>query len=131
MTRRDARPTSIRPYLIRALLDWIEDNGHTPYLVVDCALPEVNVPSEYATDGKLVLNVAPTAVRNLEVGNSEIHVDCRFRGRPVHIGVPTHSVVAVYARESGMGMTFETEVGDKEPPPSPPRSKAPNLKLVK
>lgn len=131
MKRRDVQLTSVRPYLIRALLDWIEDNGHTPYLVVDCELPGVDVPSEHATDGKLVLNVSANATRNLDVGNAEVHVDCRFRGRPIHIGVPTYSVVAVYGRESGMGMTFESETSDKEPPPSPPPAKVPKLKLVK
>ena len=132
MTQKEAQLTSVRPYLIRAVLEWIADNDHTPYIVVDCSAPGVNVPGEYATDGKLVLNVSPSATRNLNVGNAEIHVDCRFRGRPIHVGVPTRSVTAVYSRESGIGMTFDNDSSDKDdPPPSPPKSKAPTLKLVK
>ena len=119
----------IRPYLIRAMIDWIVDSGNTPHLVVDCAVQGVNVPAEYATDGKLVLNVSPYATRNLDV-DDEVHVDCRFRGQSVHIGVPVGSIVAVYAKETQMGMTFDPEDAETEPPPSP-RPKAPSLKLVK
>ena len=119
----------IRPYLIRAMIDWIVDSEDTPHLVVDCGVQGVNVPAEYATDGKLVLNVSANATRNLQV-DTEVHVDCRFRGQSVHIGVPVGSIVAVYAKESRMGMTFDPEDAETEPPPSP-RPKAPSLKLVK
>lgn len=119
----------IRPYLIRAMIDWIVDSGNTPHLVVACGVQGVNVPAEYATDGKLVLNVSPNATRNLSV-DTEVHVDCRFRGQSAHIGVPVGSIVAVYAKESRMGMTFDPEDAETHPPPSP-RPKAPSLKLVK
>lgn len=118
----------IRPYLIRAMVDWIEDSGHTPHLVVDCSVPGVDVPAEYAADGKLVLNVSASATRNLSV-DAEVHVDCRFQGRSVHIGVPVGSVVAVYSKESSEGMTFDP--ANTEAQATPPRPKAPSLKLVK
>lgn len=124
----------IRPYLVRALIDWIVDNGHTPYIVVDCETEGVDLPAEYAVDGKLVLNVSAAATRNLFVGEDEVRVDCRFRGRPVHVAAPIGAVVAVYAKESGMGMAFDAE---PTPPPSPGRPSpgavrgGPKLKLVK
>ena len=77
-----------------------------------------------------MLNVSANATRNLSVGD-EVHVDCRFRGRSVHIGVPVGSIVAVYARETQMGMTFDPEATDDQPAPPPSRPKAPSLKLVK
>lgn len=122
----------IRPYLVRALIDWIVDNDHTPYIVVDCEAEGVDLPAEYAVDGKLVLNVSASATRNLFVGDDEVRVDCRFRGRPVHVAAPIGAVVAVYAKESGMGMAFEAE---STPPSDPPSRGAagggPKLKLVK
>jgi len=41
----DAGPamTSHRPYLLRALNDWIADNGMTPHLLVDATRPGVQV----------------------------------------------------------------------------------------
>lgn len=122
----------IRPYLVRALIDWIVDNDHTPYIVVDCEAEGVDLPAEYAVDGKLVLNVSAAATRNLFVGDDEVRVDCRFRGRPVHVAAPIGTVVAVYAKESGMGMAFDAE---STPPSDPPSRGAtgggPKLKLVK
>ena len=120
----------IRPYLIRAMVEWIEDSGNTPHFIVDCAVAGTDMAAEYATDGKLVLNVSANATRNLRVGD-EVHMDCRFRGRSVHIGVPVGSIVAVYARETQMGMTFDPEATDDQPAPPPSRPKAPSLKLVK
>ena len=110
--------TSVRPYLVRAVIDWVVDNNQTPYVAIDCAAPGVDVPLDRTKDGKLVLNVSATATRNLDIGNETLNVDCRFGGRPVHIRAPVGAIVAVYARESGMGMAFETEVRDGESPAS-------------
>ncbi|MDQ3797408.1 MAG: ClpXP protease specificity-enhancing factor SspB, partial [Pseudomonadota bacterium] len=60
--------TSSRPYLIRAIYQWIVDNGATPYLLVDAANDEVQVPRQYEQDGKIVLNISPTAVYGLTLG---------------------------------------------------------------
>ena len=124
---------SVRPYLIRALIDWIVDNECTPYMAISCAAPGVDVPAEYATDDKLVLNISATATRGFSIAEERVDVDCRFRGQPVHISVPVGAVVAVYARENGMGMAFEVET---QTPPSPPKASGPKpggaqLKLVK
>lgn len=125
----------IRPYLMRALIDWIVDNDHTPYIVVDCEAEGVDLPPQYAVDGKLVLNVSAAATRNLFIGEDEVSVDCRFRGRPMHVAAPIGAVLAVYAKESGMGMAFDAESTPHPPAPGPPsRDSAgggPKLKLVK
>ena len=89
---------SVRPYLIRALIDWIVDNECTPYMAISCTAPGVDVPAEYATDDKLVLNISATATRGFSIAEERVDVDCRFRGQPVHISVPVGAVVAVYAR---------------------------------
>lgn len=122
---------SVRPYLIRALIDWIVDNGCTPYIAIACDAPGVDVPAEYATDGKLVLNISATATRNFSMEEGRVAVDCRFRGKPIHISVPIGSVVAVYARESGMGMAFDIETEAPPPKASPPKPDGPKLRLVK
>ena len=114
--------------LIRALIDWIVDHGCTPHVAIDCGASGVQVPLDRAVDGKLVLNVSASATRNLDLGDDTLSVDCRFGGRPVHVSVPVGAVLAVYARETGMGMAFEVQSGGGEPPPSKSR---PKLTLVK
>ena len=123
----------IRPYHVRALIDWIVDNGHTPYIVIDCGPDGANLPAEYAVDGKLVLNISAAATRNLLVADDEVSVDCRFRGRPIHIAAPIGAVLAVYAKESGMGMAFDPESDPQPPSPRRPETapSGPKLKLVK
>lgn len=128
--------TSSRPYLIRAIYEWLVDNDLTPYLMIDAMVPHVEVPEKYIEDGKIILNVAPVAVRELSMTNTEIQFDARFSGISYHIYVPIRSVMAIYAFENGRGMVFsEEDDGDlppEGPPGHPPRSKGkPNLKVVK
>lgn len=108
--------TSSRPYLVRALYEWIVDNGLTPYLLVDCATEGLAAPVEYAEDGKLVLNVAPRAVRDLQMGNDGVGFNARFGGAALDVWLPTSSLLAIYARENGQGMLF-TDTDDNDPPP--------------
>ena len=126
--------TSSRPYLIRALYEWILDNGMTPYLLVDVADEAVVVPTQYVENGRIVLNVNPSAVQNLHMGNDLVELDARFSGQPMHVSVPIMSVIAIYARENGKGMVFtEEDGGGDEPPPSPDKdeTKKPALRVVK
>ncbi|KAB8306810.1 ClpXP protease specificity-enhancing factor [Erwinia endophytica] len=101
--------TARRPYLLRAFYDWLLDNQLTPHLVVDINLPGVMVPLEYARDGQIVLNIAPRAVGNLELGNDEVTFNARFGGVPRQVRVPLAAVMAIYARENGAGTMFEPE----------------------
>ena len=126
--------TPSRPYLIRALYEWILDNGMTPYVLVDVANEEVIVPQQYVENGRIVLNVNPSAVQNLQLGNELLELDARFSGQPMHVSVPVMSVIAIYARENGKGMVFtEEDGGGDEPPPEPEKeeTKRPALRVVK
>ena len=134
--------TSSRPYMIRALYDWIVDNGCTPYLLVDSHCEGVEVPQQYVNkDGQIVLNIAPTAVVSLSIEQESISFGARFGGIPTDIFVPCSGVLGIYARENGQGMIFEPEIeGDPEPtPPGAPEPdsrfkkepKKPSLKVVK
>jgi len=111
--------TSSRPYLVRALYEWILDNGLTPYLLVDATVPGAVVPQDFVQDGKIVLNISPSAVRGLDLGNDQIRFNARFRGVAQDVFVPIGAVLAIYARENGHGMVFAEE-GDTTPPPSGP-----------
>lgn len=108
--------TSSRPYLIRALYDWIVDNGLTPYLLVDAEHAELQAPLEYVDNGRLVLNISPRAVRDLDLGMEAVFFNGRFGGEPRDVWVPTPAVSAIYARENGQGMLFSDS--DDAPPPS-------------
>jgi stringent starvation protein B len=127
--------TPSRPYLIRALYEWIIDNGHTPYILVNAENEEVVVPQQFVEGGKIVLNITPSAVQNLELGNQFVELDARFSGTPMHVCVPVPSVLAIYARENGKGMVFTDEDGGDEPPPDnsagEDKSKRPQLRVVK
>ena len=125
---------SSRPYIIRALYEWIVDNGCTPYLLVDANLEEVQVPTEYVENGKIVLNVSPSAVRELSFGNEDISFSARFGGTSRVLYFPVTAVLAVYARENGKGMMFSDDDGMQPPPepaPASPSTKKPSLKVVK
>ncbi|KLN67092.1 MULTISPECIES: ClpXP protease specificity-enhancing factor [Vibrio] len=104
-----ANMTPRRPYMLRAFYDWLVDNDLTPHLVVAAELPGVRVPLEFVQDGQIILNIAPRAVGNLELGNEAITFNARFSGRPQSIIVPLYAVQAIYARENGAGTMFEPE----------------------
>ncbi|HWT16499.1 MAG TPA: ClpXP protease specificity-enhancing factor [Patescibacteria group bacterium] len=137
MTATD-KMTSNRPYLVRAMYDWICDNGLTPYLLVDARQNGVRVPRHAVKDGQIVLNVAVRAVSDLELGNDRIHFHARFGGVSQQVDVPVLAVLAIYAQENGQGMMFPVEAGDDAPPPSDepvaedkPVRKGPGLRIVK
>lgn len=103
--------TPRRPYMLRAFYDWLLNNDLTPHLVVDATLPGVRVPMEFVQDGQIILNVAPRAVGNLELGDDEVRFNARFSGKPHTVIVPLYAVQAIYARENGAGTMFEPEKG--------------------
>ena len=105
---------SRRPYLLRAMHEWISDSGHTPHLVVDAGVTGVDVPRQFVKDGKIVLNVSWSATAQLKLGNDEITFSGRFGGASMMVFVPVNAVLAIYARETGQGMIFS----DDEPAPS-------------
>jgi stringent starvation protein B len=101
--------TPRRPYMLRAFYEWLVDNELTPHLVVDATLNGVRVPTEFIQDGQIILNVAPRAVGNLELGNDCVSFNARFGGKPHSVLVPIYAVQAIYARENGAGTMFEQE----------------------
>ena len=135
---------SRRPYLLRAMHEWMSDSGFTPHAIVDAGRPGVEVPKSYIKDGKIVLNLSWSATQHLALGNEWIEFDARFGGVAQHVRVPVHAVLGVYARETGEGMVFSD--GEGEPPPQetgpgrssagggegkPPGKKRPKLEVVK
>ena len=99
---------STKPYLLRALYEWCVDNGYTPHLAVKVD-SRSQVPSEYVRNGEITLNVSPSAVHKLQMGNELIEFSARFAGVARQISVPVSGVYALYARETGHGMTFEVD----------------------
>lgn len=109
--------TSSRPYLLRALYEWILDNDCTPYIVVNAWLDDVMVPQEYVKDGQIVLNISPVAVQGLVMTNEAVEFNGRFGGIPTPVRVPVAAVMGIYARENGQGMVFDTGAPDPDSPP--------------
>ncbi len=139
--------TSSRPYLIRAIYQWIVDNGVTPHMLVAADYPGTIVPREFVEESRIVLNIHPDAVRDLHMGDEYIMFSGRFAGAPMSLEIPVPAVMALYARENGQGMVFEETLpvpdpsspddspetnnpGDS-PAPRPKKSSRPALKVVK
>ena len=101
-----------RPYLLRALYEWILDSDEVPNILVDTEVAGVIVPTEYVQDGQIVLNISPTAVKDLSLGNDYVMCFGRFSGRNFEIVLPIESIRAIYCRDSGQGLAFEDEAFD-------------------
>lgn len=114
--------TSKKPYLIRAIYDWIVDNGLTPYILVNADYPGVQVPKAHVNEGKIVLNISPQACRGLHLENDRIVFTARFSGQTVQIFVIPAAVIAIYAKENGQGMEFGIEAAETSAPPLPAAS---------
>jgi stringent starvation protein B len=141
---------SRRPYLLRAIHEWICDSDCTPHIVVDAGMTGVDVPRQYVRDGKIILNVSWNATAQLKIGNDELSFSGRFGGASMIVRVPVDAVLAIYARETGQGMIFADEEAGSAPqasaaatqegmapesaptePPPKPAGPRPKLKVVK
>ena len=140
---------STKPYLLRAIWEWCNDNAFTPYIAVQVD-SRTNVPREFVRDGQIVLNLGPEATNKLHIGNELIEFQARFGGVARQLSVPVAQVAAIYARENGAGMAFEVgddgglaeadgaevmavvaTVSQDEPDPSPPEGGRPRLQRIK
>jgi stringent starvation protein B len=128
--------TSNRPYLLRALYEWISDNRMTPHILVDAACEGVDVPEQAVQKGKVILNIDKAAVQGLELANTRLSFHARFSGRSYQVMVPVEAVLAIYAKENGQGMMFAQD--EEGTPPTGPDGgpddgsrKKTHLKLVK
>lgn len=129
----------LRPYMLRALYDWILDNGHTPHIVVDAGVEGVEVPPEYVQEGRITLNIHPNAVQHFHMGDALLQFSGRFSGRACRVKVPVQAVLGAFARETGQGMFFQDETfeggppdGDAPPPKTQkPAKKGPALRVIK
>jgi stringent starvation protein B len=110
MTDASSRMTSHRPYLLRALNEWIADNGMTPHLLVDATQAGVQVPASAVKEGKVVLNIAERAVVRLMIDNDAVSFTARFGGVSQPVYVPISAVLAIYSRETGQGMALPEDV---------------------
>ena len=127
--------TPSRPYLFRAINEWLLDNDMTPYMLVNAMDESTSVPQQYVQDGEIVLNISPGSVENLMIDNTAVSFSARFRGQPFAVYVPMRAIQSIYAKENGQGTVFADEDGfpvpDDDPePPKPPKQK-PQLRVVK
>jgi len=125
-----------RPYLLRAMHQWITECGNTPHVIVDAGRQGAEVPHAYVKDGKIVLNLSEGATQRLRLGNEEVEFDARFAGVIHHVRFPVSAVLGIYARETGEGMVFSEQDLGPEPPSRPKTAeeggaRRPQLKVVK
>jgi stringent starvation protein B len=135
----DTPMRSRRPYLLRAMHEWISDCNQTPHIVVDASVQGVDVPRQYVQGGKIILNVSNSATSGLMLGNDFVRFRARFGAAAYDVAVPIAAVLGVYARETGQGMIFSDADAPPPEPPSPepasngaePKRTKPTLKVVK
>ena len=125
-----------RPYLLRAMHQWITESGNTPHVIVDAGHEGAEVPRAYVKDGKIVLNLSEGATQRLRLGNDAIDFEARFAGVIHHVRFPVSAVLGIYARETGEGMVFsEADLGPEPPTRRTPAEEGgprrPQLKVVK
>lgn len=123
--------TPLKPYLIRSIYEWLVDNDQTPYLLVNAEYPNVQLPTDFVEDGRIVLNIRPEAIQGLMLGNDEILFNARFGGKSTRIQFPCKAVLAIYAKENGRGMFFDPEEDGEEDETPPPAPNKPQLRVVK
>ncbi len=133
----------LRPYLYHAYYNWILDNDHTPYLLVNADYPDTDVPREFVREGKIILNIALRSIGQYVVNDETIRFSARFQGMLRDIYVPFGAVEALYAQESGDGVMFQEEAyynqenylaeraRADDAPAAVPKKKIGHLKLVK
>lgn len=109
MSEQELNLTPTRPYLARAIYEWICDNNLTPYLLVDATKPYTDVPTQFIQDGQIVLNIVPHAVHKLNMSNDVVTFSARFGGVSRDIYVPFNAVLGLYAKENGQGLFFDPE----------------------
>ena len=127
---------SLRPYLLRAVHEWIIDRGDTPQIVVDAERSDVQVPADGIKDGRIVLNISYQATRNLDLGKETLRFEARFGGASRLVSVPVDAVLCVFSRETGQGVVLTDRLGAAigeagEQGPAPPPRGTPRLRLVK
>ena len=143
---------SNKPYLLRAIYEWIVENNATPHVALFAENPDVLVPEQFVEEGKIILNISPTAAEGLLIDNNSLSFSARFGGKPFNVYAPIGAVLALYASENGEGLSFDQEPYDDTPPEDPTptliesvdtggkkpsssskskKSKPPSLKVVK
>ena len=125
-----------RPYLLRAMHEWMTDSGHTPHVIVDAEHAGVDVPRAFVKDGKIVLNLSEGATQHLRLGADAVEFDARFAGLTHHVRFPLSAVLGIYARETNEGMVFSVEdlgaQNTTQPPQTEPAGpRRPQLKVIK
>jgi len=120
--------TSTKPYLVRALYEWINDNNCTPYIIVNAEADDVEVPKQYIEDGRIILNVSADAVRDLQITNDFLEFNARFNGVATQVYTPISAILAIYAQENGHGMVFNEEESQGTTPPQGGKKSKPEIK---
>lgn len=109
MSESELNLNPTRPYLSRAIYEWICDHNLTPYLLVDATQPFTDVPNQFVQEGQIVLNIAPHAVHRFQMSNDAVSFSARFGGVSKDIYVPFAAVLGLYARENGQGLFFDPD----------------------
>ena len=125
--------TSKKPYFIRAMFEWISDNGYTPHLLIDASFENMSIPRKFVENERITLNISSSATRNLTIDSDMISFDARFEGKTMNVQLPYEAVINIFARETGEGMAFSSgpDIANSGlVKKSAKKEKTPHLKLV-
>ena len=101
--------TDFHLYFVDSIIRWMNDNDWYPYMVVRTDFPGVKVPSGYAKNDRVLLNLSRLAIRNYEMTESGFEFDARFKGSAFHCDIPTRAVLAVQSLDESIVFSFDPE----------------------
>lgn len=101
-----SRP-DFKPYLLQALLDWCEDEGFTPYMVV-VVDDYTQAPREFVNreDNSIVFCVSREATHKFQIERDEVSFHARFGEQSHHIVIPMNRIAAVFPKENPDLMSY-------------------------
>lgn len=110
MSAQEPTMSEQKPYLLRAIYEWLVDNGCTPHLLI--AYPNKGwvsgVPERFLEEEQLVLNISPSASPDCVIDNDAVYFTTRFSGQPHRVSVAMKAVAGIFARENHQyGSFFE------------------------
>ena len=136
LSSRCPKPLPKRPYLLRAMHQWITECGHTPHVIVDAGR-ERRRGAARLRQGRQD-RAQPERGRDAAAAARQRRdrVRCALRRRRrTTCEFPVSAVLGIYARETGEGMVFSEQ--DLGPPPAHAAAaeeggpRRPQLKVVK
>jgi stringent starvation protein B len=108
----------IKHVLMGKCLDYICDQGHTPYLAVDATNPGYMGPTAEGETGLVLLSISASATRGFYMDEEGIQFNYSQGGTKANAFIPMEAVATIFAKEDHtMCQAFPYKKVDLKPEP--------------